>query len=964
MKPELPRPYPSDPGPVARLLGPEEAAGGPLALLGLTIDTCNDASIKAALQRQLDRVNAHPQAATPEAEQLRLSLYAAAAQLSDPNVRSHLLARAQPVRSEPLSEPARPAVPQRAPIALAPWTLIRLRKELRQELARAGGLNQRSIRAVARAARRHRVPLELVPRLLPTILRPGPHAQSAAPAALTGQVVAPAQPFARLTPSRPGDGVPTAGGATEPAEAEIDPAERFGRNFLLFGSIAVALLGAMLVIIWWANRVPASATPTPVPAPDAIPITRSDAARPKGELFPADAERRMPAPPDVVAPALDADAVPAELAQCVEAFPIDASSACARFGAAVHALGKTWDTLPPDRLIAAQDSVVEFVYRVSRTPELAGKVAEMVALDSAPLQRGVGPIPPNAVLPGVCSVGLLSRLSRERDLAAPARHVIESAIAAAADGSAVDADATFQAGATAAVRAMPSLFIKPDKSTTVVTPDVWKAWLRAVAGVTAGDDAARSRLILAALETVLIDAPDPPADPKTASPVSDAIAELALALPWRDNDESRRRLLRWIDSAAVSSADLHVLTRTLATRSGVQGFDVTTVLAPDAAEPQRARLRQLLSTAWNIDAGPQRDELVSSWAEAARAALASDPPSDPVQELAQAVLLSRLSEIAALLDAGETSAPGDLLRTLDEPVKAALSAAQTRTPLRTLDDGASDGSWSLRYLQADKSVPARLALLGELSRSTGRLNSADSEAVAVDAVRGTPWQVRRAAAEIVLQQVANPAMVNAVLEQASGIPRSNDCADLVSRLTGVRLPPLRDPQWRIAVRRALVETLLAQLAGRGEEGIVDTLAELLGKSYEQRAALTKSATAGKSRSPEEASEALAALWLRWARAATPSGREPMSLEAILRRRAARSDLSSGRVQAFLAEQRATAELMGYVVSTEQPSEVARIAPILNTFAERCRTTNHAFSQARAGEEAMLRLWLMRLGVAP
>ena len=79
--------------PVERFLGPQEAAGGPFALLGISPDRCNEGSVLLALERQLDRVNAHAQCDTPEADEVRLALHAAAAQLLDPFVRRHLIAR-------------------------------------------------------------------------------------------------------------------------------------------------------------------------------------------------------------------------------------------------------------------------------------------------------------------------------------------------------------------------------------------------------------------------------------------------------------------------------------------------------------------------------------------------------------------------------------------------------------------------------------------------------------------------------------------------------------------------------------------------------------------------------------------------------------------------------------------------------------------------------------------------------
>src|SRR5207237_1369434 len=79
--------------PIERFLGPEEVAGGPFALLGVGPGAITDDLVLSALDRQIERIARHPECDTPEADEVRLALHAAAAQLLDPVVRRHLIAK-------------------------------------------------------------------------------------------------------------------------------------------------------------------------------------------------------------------------------------------------------------------------------------------------------------------------------------------------------------------------------------------------------------------------------------------------------------------------------------------------------------------------------------------------------------------------------------------------------------------------------------------------------------------------------------------------------------------------------------------------------------------------------------------------------------------------------------------------------------------------------------------------------
>lgn len=110
--------------PILRYLADVDLDMGPFGLLGLTPQACDDQTIAAALQRQLSRVARHPHGSAIEADEVRLALHVAAAQLRDPDVRQELTEDLESVRVRraPFGDsPAPPAPPvPPAPRSAAP----------------------------------------------------------------------------------------------------------------------------------------------------------------------------------------------------------------------------------------------------------------------------------------------------------------------------------------------------------------------------------------------------------------------------------------------------------------------------------------------------------------------------------------------------------------------------------------------------------------------------------------------------------------------------------------------------------------------------------------------------------------------------------------------------------------------------------------------------------------------------
>lgn len=142
--------------PILRFLADADLDLGPFGLLGLTPEQCEEDAIGAALGRQLARVARHPHGGAIEADEVRLALHVAAAQLRDPAVRQELIedwsnVRARRTQSQattalransaPPAAPARPPTPARGRVPLSAFEHTAL-----WVIAHSGGWNAESKR--------------------------------------------------------------------------------------------------------------------------------------------------------------------------------------------------------------------------------------------------------------------------------------------------------------------------------------------------------------------------------------------------------------------------------------------------------------------------------------------------------------------------------------------------------------------------------------------------------------------------------------------------------------------------------------------------------------------------------------------------------------------------------------------------------------------------------------------------
>lgn len=969
------------PRPVERFLGPEEGSGGPFALLGLNPADCSDDAVLSALDRQIERIAAHAECDTPEADEVRLALHAAAAQLLDPVVRRHLVAKwtgqsppaSAPAASAGITRPATPPHPRPHPRPAAhtphapvihrrPQTEKLLEHDAILTLGMFGGWNQKSLRRLVALAHARGFSNEQVAATL--------HGLSSRRRSHTPKVRT-AAPRPR---ARPRDGQPlssgTLGSATlmrEPSHAiaspapdvlinQPDPSQTLIRNALVLGAVALIGLVAAVVIIVWLTSTPGPAAGGP-PTPAAPTGPAPAIYAPPPDTTPAPTGK--PATPPVAKPPSDLAAVAREIAASVEATQVDPAEAEARLERASEILAANWPRMPADRLIAAHDSIVEFIYRASSSPDL--QLRAVRALGAGAQAMAGGSLTPDQVLPAAWSTGLMVRLSRERDLSAAAKSAVDSTVTASLGQMGGVAELTFEAGSAAALALIPQR-LTPAGPQVDVDLEAWRLWAEGVEGRAGADNLLKQRLLLTGIETLLIQG----AEPNESKGVAEAVGRLVVRLSWHAGDESCAWLLRWFDDRRITNADLYAVTSALASKSSAQGVDLTMVLSTSASEKSRADLRDRYATVWGVQRAVDRDELTAAWIAAARAAIErSLSGGGDLGQITSAAVLARLNEAASWQWRGDGAAAAAIVADPAGPVDQA-AAAVTQGPGQRFE--LSDGAWGEKYLAAKNNSKVKREMLEQVAASVQELGPVDAEIIVREAVLGSPLELRMQAQAVVRQYSTNASVINALLEQLPRIQRMGTNAALIEVVCQKQLPGLRDPSWPIAARRALVERLLEAVAEESPMARVDRVVGQIRASYRSMGAaapLPDDQRIMKGQPPAHASAAM--VWARWRAAAdtlVPTSPPPMRLDQIERRRHGRVSQARGMVQLFAAEQTSICEVMAYVVAVELPAEGVRVKEVLDRLATDRRKAAGVLEQINATERAMIELWLIRMQEDP
>lgn len=974
------------PSPIERFLGSVEAAGGPFALLALPVEPLDDDAILNALDRQIDRVNAHVERDTPEADEVRLALHAAAAQLLDPVVRRHLLQRwsatqpgssATPPRLAPSTPPSviaapapRPASMAQAPVAVTDYIDAEHDRAIRQlerdallvlssgrgfdarararllALAHAQGLTGQDVVAALSALGSTARPIPRDTQAKPAIT--STHARGSMPGhpPSTSSTWTPPTPgSARSSPAKPVDDHP----APPRQPSPIVPLAAIGLGAI--GLVGIVVLAIALLVRGSSSpqaSTPAQVVATPTPAkvasapPSALPTRSEPITPPKAADPPA-----APDPNDLLA-------ITRDLSKASQLLDVDAAAAVQLFESGVTRLSTSWPRLVPDQLIAAVDAVVEFIYKGAATEGVADRIGQLVL---APADRfsAPGSVDAASVVPAVWSAAMAARLSQERDLPASVLAQLQARQPGSTWRTSSGREA-FQSGMLAAMSAWPARFAMLTESGDMSgTPDAWRRWAEAVDMKSIDDRAAQSRMLLGGLDTLLAFGPEPDHTPAVAAIASDIIARVG----WRNDDGSREWLLRAFDDPRFSILDVRLLTTALATRSRAEGVDATMVLSTSSDQADRAALRERYATAWGIAQRVSRGDASDALIRAATEALARPLPSSDTERMAQLARLATINSAASWIARGEAAASSEILDRLDASLAAALTPPQQGTPR---DPSLSDGAFAERYLGARSNAKAKRDLLAQIDVPGQVFGPIDAEVIVLEAVAGQ-GDLSSLAQAIVRRHATDPNIVNALLERLPRLAKTPQSSSLIEGVTGQKLPPPKDASWDIAARRALVEAAIDRVASMGENASIDRLTARIALAYRDMASTTPLPERG-APDPGQASDAASEVFrtLRWrADRTTPVPPLIIGLDRIDRIRQARLAQARGPLQVFAAEQMGVLEVLVYATQAEHPAYADRLRDLLGDVAAQRRRADHIIDQLIETEAAITRVWLIRLG---
>ncbi len=913
-------------------LGQDAASGGPFALLGLRPGSLSDAQILAARDQRMREIDAHRLAETPEADEVRLSLYAATAQLLNPAIRAQLIRSWGPPGAEALRPPDRPGLTPGSPERLLEHDAI-------LALAMFGGWNQRSLRHIASIAHARGLTSQDVAKTLRRIgrqRRPRQvvHQDKRARRSGTAPVAKREAPTPARRPVSP----------LEPLPEQIDPAQRMIKMALIVtgvGALTLLVLfgGVYAVLSADAGREPAPRTPRVETSVADVVAPRIPRTRPTGS--PASVQRQLPAPELLGDPAL----VVHELEAARRGLELAPYESTRRFAEAVRLLSESWIGFQPDQLDRANAAVEAYLVAVV-SPDVARLALDAVGAGAAGLDASGGAIDADQVLVATWSAGMLAELRRNPVLGATrAQQIDRLRRAVSGEGR---GGTGFRSGATLGARV-----IGERMGASGADLDAWRRWIEAVDAIASGDESVRTDMISGVLESMLT----------AGAPDTSVVRELALTMSWRRHEGARRWLVLMLARPSVDQRALAGLIETLVQESAASGLDATMVLAPNATSRERGVLAQRLTEAWRLGRDDRADSFVQDFAAIVRSAERErDRPGDAIVRFGAAVRL-------AYANAGAALARDERFEEAARALDAASTFRPQRSSARRADPlgGDDDGRWALAFAEANDSADDRFAALDRLGkRMNARIGQADAETLLDVALRGHPRGLRERAQTVVTKFVASPAMVNALLERADDLPASPEVVRLVELATGRPIDrDSGDGSWRIEARRALLETLIEMIASEGEGGGLDAMARELEAAYAMT--LGGGLSEGGAQAAGELPESARAIALRYQREANVLGGGAGlgwgALE-IERRRRSRLALAETSMQRFLAEQIAMCESLGALASGERGGVSGEVSEVLDTLAQELRDSSHVLDQITATELGIARLWLLREGVSP
>ncbi len=940
--------------PIHRILGDVDLSAGPFGLLGLPAGDVDRVRIERALRERLALIEAHPLHASPEANEVRLALHVAAAQLRDPGVRSALLARwGMGSGSERVGEVAGAPVEE-----LDPGEAL-YRDMVLQVLVHSGGWNE---------VAKHR-------------LAAITHAQGRSLNELVRSLRVAAQ-----SPRPQGGRAPE---AHREAAGEIAAPPSSARRWAVTIATVVLALGTLFMggAVFRIVRAAVGNAPAGGAA-----VSTPDSAR---RTIPSAQAQLAFRTPDGRVELTDPDELLAGMRRAAETADTDPDGSLTAMRESIGALSRNWTRVPPPTLNAMHSAVSDYVFQAARRAGGAPDRALAVVLEPVErLNHVVGYPAPTELVEGLWGLGVLVRLSRDDDLPPSVRSAIDGALRPSVELSdrlpgEAEEQPSFWGGLDTGLRALAVRNTPEGGTTDADRADAsWRAWAAVLGHYAEQDGRKAEQLALDVIEMVLVAGTD-----VRVSRAATALLNQLVALPaWSESPSAAQRLYRWFSDRRISESDMASLTEALASSPDVSGIPPGLMLSPSASPAERTALRDRYAEVLPMpETGEQRRD-ADQWAARAGELLAAPMGGGGRDSLVSAVALARLNESAALLwrqagGAGAALEDADTERVIARLAPLIANQAAFDPAVLTNPGSENDGVWARRLLRDRNRREVVLRLVNELGNAGGPVGPADADVLAWVAVRHNNRGVREAAQRVCVRHRVSPLVVNGVLESLSDASKAGDVGRFVERLTDRSLPATAGPEWALEARRALVGVLLDAISASLDPA-VEWAAVMFEEAYQTRVSALRDDAPSRARllpramssggfsladapgeeveprtgRPEQPAGALFALWLGSAERYIEGEWTFMPLDEVQRRRTGRLRLARGAVERFAAEQVSLTEVMAYVIAAERPSRAARVeAVVLELGAQRRRAVD-VFGQFEACERAQARLWMIRSGM--
>jgi hypothetical protein len=505
----------------------------PFELLALTPADHADRRVIDALAQRMSQVAAHPLSETPEGNEARLALHAAAARLLDPAVRRALLLRAGVT-------PAKPQAPSVGRGGLSSRALLVIASE--------GGWNQRALRRLAMIAHAEGVPSGQLPAALRSLTRLGRRDASPAERARVGQ---------------------SPGGA--PAALQR---RSLGPTIAVWLIAVLALLALGLTWMSLSHRSTSAAVNRAGRAPDGTPAgiepERIDAVT---EADPSSGPAESAAVPEPIAVEAEPDWAAAliGMSRAAEAPEPDVVALTME-----HLAGQ-WVDMEPARRTVLLAAFVDLVHRIDDQ----GAVRVVDRLGGL-----IGSDDPAAAAWGG---GVLARLSREQSLPTAVDNAIIAATAATIGASGPGQAPSFEAGVLAALEHIGGRWA----SGRIPEAAGLAAWLAVSDRLRAASPEMAGRATRTVLSAVLREGPDP-FDNGGAHEVIARLTE-RLALP--EDRESAAMVLAALADQGFGTRGLSVMVSAMGRQPWAKSLGASLVLSPSATAAERSRFRSELEAA-------------------------------------------------------------------------------------------------------------------------------------------------------------------------------------------------------------------------------------------------------------------------------------------------------------------------------------------------------------------------------